>query len=39
MDSEDHSEQLPAFKEYIEKLEAIRGTDFKSTFPELAHLI
>lgn len=38
MDSEDHSEQLPAFKEYIETLEEVRGTDFKSTFPELAHL-
>jgi sulfatase maturation enzyme AslB (radical SAM superfamily) len=38
MDAEDHTEQLPAFKEYIEKLEAIRGTDFKATFPELAHL-
>lgn len=39
MDAEDHTSQLPAFKEYIEKLEALRGTDFKSTFPELAHLI
>ena len=39
MDAEDHTDQLPAFKEYIEKLEALRGTDFKSTFPELAHLL
>ena len=39
MDAEDHSDQLPAFKEYIVKLEAVRGTDFKLTFPELAHLI
>jgi len=39
MDAEDHTSQLPAFKEYIEKLEALRGTDFKSIFPELAHLI
>ena len=39
MDSEDHTDQLPAFKEYIEKLEAIRDTDFKATFPELAHLL
>ena len=39
MDAEDHTSQLPAFKEYIEKLEVLRGTDFKSTFPELAHLL
>jgi hypothetical protein len=39
MDAEDHTAQLPAFKEYIEKLEVLRGTDFKSTFPELAHLL
>ena len=39
MDAEDHSDQLPAFKEYIEKLEVLRKTDFKSTFPELAHLL
>jgi len=30
---------LPAFKEYIENLEALRQTDFKNTFPELSHLI
>jgi pyruvate-formate lyase-activating enzyme len=39
MDAEDHSAQLPAFKEYIETLETSRGTDFKSTFPELSHLL
>jgi hypothetical protein len=39
MNAEDHTDQLPAFKEYIEKLEALRKTDFKSTFPELAHLL
>ena len=39
MDSEDHSDQLPAFKEYINNLDSIRNTDFKSIFPELAHLI
>jgi MoaA/NifB/PqqE/SkfB family radical SAM enzyme len=39
MDAEDHTAQLPAFKEYIETLEALRGTNFKSTFPELAHLL
>jgi len=36
MDSEDHSHLLPAFKEYIEKMDAVRGTDFKTTFPELS---
>jgi MoaA/NifB/PqqE/SkfB family radical SAM enzyme len=39
MDAEDHAAQLPAFKEYIETLEKSRGTDFKSTFPELSHLL
>lgn len=39
MDAEDHTAQLPAFVEYIEKMEAIRGTDFVKTFPELAHLL
>ena len=39
MDSEDHSDQLPAFKEYIERMDAVRGTDFALIFPELAHLL
>lgn len=39
MDSEDHTEQLPAFSEYIKNLDNIRGTDFSSVFPELQHLI
>lgn len=39
MDSEDHSDQLPAFKEYIEKLDGLRNTNFGETFPELAHLL
>jgi organic radical activating enzyme len=39
MDSEDHSDQIPALKEYIEKLDVIRKTDFEQYFPELAHLI
>ena len=39
MDAEDHTAQLPAFVEYIEKMEAIRGTDFVKTFPELSHLL
>jgi pyruvate-formate lyase-activating enzyme len=39
MDAENHEDQLPAFKEYIERMELLRGTDFKTTFPELAHLL
>jgi pyruvate-formate lyase-activating enzyme len=39
MDAEDHQDQLPAFKEYIQRMELLRGTDFKTTFPELAHLL
>jgi organic radical activating enzyme len=39
MDAEDHTDQLPAFVEYIEKMESVRGTDFVRTFPELAHLL
>ena len=39
MDAEDHTSQLPAFVEYIEKMETIRGTNFTETFPELAHLL
>ena len=39
MDSEDQSDQLPAFREYIEKLELVRKTNFAETFPDLAHLL
>jgi sulfatase maturation enzyme AslB (radical SAM superfamily) len=39
MDSEDHTNLLPDFKEYIITMDAQRGTDFKSVFPELGHLI
>jgi pyruvate-formate lyase-activating enzyme len=38
MDPEDHTNQLPAFREYIEKLDNLRHTNFKETFPELKHL-
>ena len=38
IDSEDHTDQLPAFKEYINTLDQSRNTNFKSVFPELAHL-
>jgi hypothetical protein len=39
MDAEDHTNQLLAFKEYIEKLDALRKTTAKEVFPELAHLL
>lgn len=39
MDAEDHTDQLPAFKEYINNLDEIRGTSFQSIFPELSHLV
>jgi sulfatase maturation enzyme AslB (radical SAM superfamily) len=38
MDAEDHTNQLPAFREYIEKLDNLRQTSFKEIFPELEHL-
>jgi sulfatase maturation enzyme AslB (radical SAM superfamily) len=38
MDAEDHTHLLPAFEEYISKLDKLRNTNFKSVFPELAHL-
>jgi MoaA/NifB/PqqE/SkfB family radical SAM enzyme len=39
MDSEDHTDQLPAFREYINTLDQSRGTNFNSVFPELSHLL
>lgn len=39
MDGVDQSHELPAFKEYIERMDTLRGTDFKKTFPSLSHLI
>ena len=39
MDAEDHTNLLPDFKDYIITMDAQRKTDFKSTFPELAHLV
>jgi MoaA/NifB/PqqE/SkfB family radical SAM enzyme len=38
MDAEDHTAQLPAFKEYIQRLDTLRKTNAKEVFPELAHL-
>jgi len=39
MDSEDHTDLLPAFKEYIEKIDESRSLKFEDTFPELKLLI
>lgn len=39
MDAEDHTNLLPDFQEYIKTMDAQRGTDFKTVFPELAHLL
>jgi len=39
MDEKDNSHLLPGFKEYVTKLDAIRGLDAKSIFPELSHLL
>ena len=39
MDAENHTSQLPAFKEYIESLDIVRKTEFSVVFPELKHLI
>ena len=39
MDAQDHTAQLPAFKEYIESLDIVRKTKFSDVFPELKHLM
>jgi organic radical activating enzyme len=39
MDAEDHTNLLPDFKEYIERMDTQRNTDFKDIFPELSHLL
>lgn len=39
MDAEDHTNLLPEFREYVTTMENQRGTNFKKTFPELAHLL
>jgi len=39
MDSDDQSNQLLAFSEYVTKMDSIRGTNFSKVFPELAHLL
>jgi MoaA/NifB/PqqE/SkfB family radical SAM enzyme len=39
MNSEDWSNRMPEFQEYILKMDKIRNLDFKSTFPEMASLM
>lgn len=39
MDSEDHSHLLPAFKEYIERIDTSRDLNFAEIFPELESLV
>lgn len=39
MDEKDNSHLLPGFKEYVNKLDAIRGLNAGQVFPELAHLL
>lgn len=39
MDSEDWSNRLPQFREYIRLMDGIRKTSFVETFPELASLL
>ncbi len=39
MNSEDWSNRMPEFYEYIVKMDKIRNTDFKSTFPEMIELL
>lgn len=39
MNSRDNSHLLPSFKEYVNKLDAIRGLTAGKVFPELRHLL
>lgn len=39
MMSEDWSDRLPEFREYIRHMDAIRGLDFRQTFPEISALL
>ena len=39
MDSDDQSNLLPDFREYINTMDKERNIDFTRTFPELAHLL
>jgi hypothetical protein len=39
MNSEDWSERMPEFREYINVLDEHRGTNFRETFPEMGGLL
>ena len=39
MKSEDWSQRMPEFQEYITKLDQLRGNDFRKTFPDMAKLL
>jgi hypothetical protein len=39
IEAEDHTNQLPDFKEYINKLDSIRNLNAGDIFPELKHLL
>lgn len=39
MDSDDHSDQLKSFQEYVTNMDLIRNIDSKKIFPELSHLL
>lgn len=39
MNSEDWSNRLPEFQEYIRIMDGIRGVDFQKTFPEMKELV
>jgi hypothetical protein len=39
VEAEDHTHLLPDFKDYIQSLDSVRGTQFTAEFPELAHLV
>ena len=39
MNSEDWSNRMPEFSEYIRRMDEIRSTNFRKVFPEMAHLL
>ena len=39
MKSEDWSQRMPEFQEYITKLDQLRSTNFRETFPDMAKLL
>jgi len=39
MNSEDWSNRMPEFREYINLVDEVRGSDFRTTFPEIKRLL